>query len=67
MRSSIDVNRIILLQVLAHKYINLTIAIYVGISLTGFVCSLLLPIETKGRQLVVCPDLSSVSFPFCRR
>ncbi|XP_065054494.1 synaptic vesicle 2-related protein-like isoform X2 [Rhopilema esculentum] len=39
-------------QVLAHKSIHLTIGLYVGVSLAGFICSLLLPIETKGRKLV---------------
>eukprot|EP00794_Sanderia_malayensis_P014313 gene14313-15802_t len=39
-------------QVLAHKSIHLTIAIYVGVSFTGFICCLLLPIETKGRHMI---------------
>ena len=48
-------------QVLAHKSIHLTIGLYVAVSMTGFVCSLLLPIETKGRMLVVSKKFPLIS------
>ena len=39
------------LQVLTHSHLHLSISIYVTIALIGGVCSLLLPIETKGKGL----------------
>jgi len=49
-------------QVLAHKSIHLTIGLYVAVSMTGFVCSLLLPIETKGRMLVEANEEGSFDY-----
>ncbi|XP_039253731.1 synaptic vesicle 2-related protein-like [Styela clava] len=38
-------------QVLLHKSLSLAVGTYAGVSLLAMVCSLLLPIETKGRTM----------------
>jgi len=38
-------------QVLTHTNLSLSLSIYIGFSIIGGVCSLLLPIETKGKGL----------------
>ena len=40
-----------ILQVLTHHSLNLTISIYLSLSMLGGICCLLLPIETKGKGL----------------
>lgn len=55
------ISKIFLLQVLTHSHLHLSISIYVTIALIGGVCSLLLPIETKGKGLEeINADLSNL-------
>lgn len=52
-------------QVMLHNSMSLAIGTYAGVSLVAMVCSLLLPIETKGRMMQDDIELhdSSVSSP----
>lgn len=52
-------------QVVTHYSVHLSLAIYVSLSLLGGICSLLLPIETKGKGLEeINNDLKSLSKDF---
>lgn len=49
-------------QVLTHSHLKLSISIYIGFSILGGICSLLLPIETKGKGLEqINADLKNLS------
>lgn len=50
---------------MTHYSVHLSLAIYVSLSLLGGICSLLLPIETKGKGLEeINNDLKSLSKDF---